>query len=378
MSIRKILIATGAFKHSLSAIQASSAIARGLEESGLGAELVQIPIADGGNGTLDAFLAQSGERYEVDVLDPLGRRQRAELGEIDDGKTAIIEMALASGIELVTDEERDALSATTYGTGQLMALALSLGAKKIIVGLGGSATTDGGAGCLRALGVKLLDEDGKDIPFGGGGLSQLATIDTSELDPQWKNVEVIIASDVDNPTLGEKGAARVFAKQKGASPEDIEILEANLTHFFHLVYEQLGVDVRQAEGGGAAGAFAAGLMAFLDGKIVSGIDLILEHNRFDEQLQSADLVITGEGRIDSQTVHGKGPIGVARLAKEAGVPTVAIVGGIEDIDDTELHKAGVQAVLSIVDKPMSLPDALANADKLLENTALRLGYLLQI
>ena len=378
MSIRKILIASGAFKHSLSATQASSAIARGLEQSGLGVELVQIPIADGGNGTLDAFLAQGGERYEVDVLDPLGRRHRADLGEIDDGKTAIIEMAQASGIELVADEERDALSATTYGTGQLMALALGLGAEKVIVGLGGSATTDGGAGCLQALGVKLLDKDGQDIPYGGGGLSQLATIDTSELDPQWQQIEVIIASDVDNPTLGDKGAARVFAKQKGASPEEIEILEANLTHFFNLVDEQLGVDVRQAEGGGAAGAFAAGLMAFLKGKIVSGIDLILEHNRFDKQLQSADLVITGEGKIDNQTIHGKGPVGVARRAKELGVPTVAIVGGMEDIDDTELHKAGVQAVLSIVDKPMSLQDALMNAETLLEKTALRLGYLLQI
>lgn len=370
----KILIAPGAFKHSLSARAAAEAIARGIQRSGLDAELVLLPIADGGNGTLDA-LAGGGKRIQELVLDPLQRPFLASYALLNDGKTAVIEMAAASGLELLRPGELNPLLTTSYGTGQLLKSALDSGAKRIIVGMGGSATVDGGAGCLQMLGVRLLDAYGQDIPLGGGGLSNIYTVDTSSLDPRWKNVEVIIASDVDNPAVGEQGAAAVFGPQKGAGPHEIRVLEAGLRHFFTKVRDQLGVDVLDVAGGGAAGALSAGLMAFIGGRIQSGIDLVLEYNGFDQHVQVADLVITGEGQMDEQTIHGKGPIGVARQAQQYGVPTVAIVGGL-NTDDALLHEAGIQAVLPIVTHPMSLDDALHNAPDLVERTALRLGYIL--
>jgi glycerate kinase len=373
----KILIAPGAFKGSLSATAAAESIATGLRRSDLNADLHLFPIADGGNGTLDAFLMNGGKRITVPVIDPLGRLIEAAYGLLEDGETAVIEMALASGLELLKREELNPLVATTYGTGMLLKAALESGARRFIVGMGGSATVDGGAGCLQALGVGLLDADGNDIPSGGGNLHRLSKITASNLDPRWKEVKVIIASDVDNPTLGEQGAAAVFGPQKGASPAEVITLENNLRHFFTIVHEQLGADVRSARGGGAAGALSAGLMAFLGGHIESGVDLILEYNHFDEHLRGADLVITGEGQIDEQTIHGKGPIGVARRALQQGVPTVALVGGL-NADDVLLHEAGIHAVLPIVTRPMPLDDALTHAADLLERAALRLGYLLQL
>lgn len=371
----KILIAPGAFKHSLSAAAVAHAIERGLLRSGLDADLRLLPIADGGNGTLDAFLAGGGRRVEVSVLDPLGRPVMSAYGLLDGGETAVIEMALASGLEMLRRDELNPLRATTYGTGMLLQAALDAGAKRIIVGMGGSATVDGGAGCMQALGVRLLDERGQEVATGGGNLHRIRTIDVSGLDPRWREVEVIIASDVDNPTLGEKGAAAVFGPQKGATPDDVRVLETNLRHFFTLARDQLGVDVLDVKGGGAAGAFSAGLMAFLGGHIRSGIDLILEYHRFTDHLRDADLVITGEGQMDEQTVHGKGPVGVARLAQEHGVPTIAIVGGL-NADDALLHDAGIHAVLPIVTSPMSLDEAIARAEELVERAALRAGYLL--
>lgn len=371
----KILIAPGAFKHSLTARAAAEAIERGLRRSDLDAQFVRLPIADGGNGTLDAFLAGGGKRLHKLVLDPLQRPILASYALLDDGETAVIEMAAASGLELLRPGELNPLLTTTYGTGTLLKAALDAGAKRFIVGMGGSATVDGGAGCLQALGVRLLDPYGQDIPLGGGALGSIYTLDTSGLDPRWKNVEVIIASDVDNPAVGEQGAAAVFGPQKGAGPHEVRILEAGLRHFFTKVRDQFQIDVLDIPGGGAAGAFSAGLMAFLGGRIQSGIDLVLEYNGFDQQVQDADLVITGEGQMDEQTIHGKGPIGVARRAREYGVPTVAIVGGL-NTDDALLHQAGIQAVLPIITRPMSLDDALRNAPELVERAALRLGYLL--
>ncbi len=377
MNDHKILIAPGAFKHSLSASAAATAIERGLRRAGINTGLQQLPIADGGNGTLDAFLARGGERVSLTVDDPLGRPVKVAFGLLPDGETAVIEMALASGLELLTDAERDPLRASTFGTGQLMRAALERGAKRLIVGMGGSATVDGGAGCVEALGVRLLDAGGEPITRGGGGLADVATVDTSGLDPRWQDTRVIIASDVENPTLGDEGAAAVFGPQKGASPQQVATLEANLRHFFTVVSQQTGVDVRETVGGGAAGALSAGIMAFIGGEIESGIDLLLQHNRFAEALDGASLVITGEGQMDEQTIYGKGPVGVARLAAEQGVPTVALVGGL-NVDDAVLHEAGIHAVLPIVDKPMPLADALTNADALLQRAALRLGYLLQL
>lgn len=374
----KILIAPGAFKNSLSAIQTANAIHDGLQQSGLSATYHKLPIADGGNGTLDAFLANGGKRLTVDdILDPLMRPIKADYGLINDGHTAVIEMATASGLELLTDDELNPMKTSTFGTGQLMQHALEQGAQEFIVGLGGSATVDGGMGCLRALGLQLRDRDGNDIAHGGAGLADIATVDTTHLDERWQHVNIIIASDVENPTLGEKGAARVFGPQKGADPDMVEVLETNLTHYFTVIAEQTGHDVRNIQGGGAAGAFAAGLMAFLNCKIVSGIDLVLEYNHFVDHLADANLVITGEGQMDSQTIDGKGPIGVARLALEHNVPTIALVGGL-DVDDTILHEAGIQAVFPVVDQPMPLETALSRAEELVRRTALRLGYTLQL
>ncbi len=373
----KILIAAGAFKQSLSAAEVCTAIGRGLQQSGLGAEIELLPIADGGNGTLDAFLATGGERVAVPVLDPLRRPIRADYGLVNGGRTAIIEMALASGMELLTSAELDPMSATTYGSGQLMADALERGVEQIVIGMGGSATVDGGMGCLQALGLRLLDEGGGMVSAGGAGLADITVFEDGGMDRRWKDLEIIIASDVENPTLGESGAARIFGPQKGADDEMVEQLERNLDHCFTTLYEQRGIDVRRVKGGGAAGAFAAGLMAFLSCEIVSGIDLILEQNGFREKLEGASLVVTGEGQIDEQTLAGKGPLGVAQVAAAHGVPTIAIVGGL-NIDDALLHEAGVRAAFSIVDKPMSLQAALENAEDLVRRAALRLGYVLQM
>ena len=345
--MKKIVIAPGAFKHSLTASAAAQAIAAGLRRSGLEAELHLLPIADGGNGTLDAFLAAGGQRIAVTVEDPMGRPVQAAFGLLPDGKTAVIEMALASGLELLDTWQLNPLRASTYGTGQLMQAALARGVERVIVGMGGSATVDGGAGCLQALGVSLLDAYGVEVPRGGGSLDHVFVIDTHKLDPRWRAVEVLIASDVSNPTLGPQGAAAVFGPQKGATPEQVALLERNLSHFFRVVRDQLGVDVRDMPGGGAAGALSAGLVAFLGGRIESGVDVILKHSGFASLLDQADLVVTGEGRMDGQTIHGKGPIGVAQMARQRGVPTVALVGGL-DIDDAALHRAGVQAALPIV------------------------------
>lgn len=372
-----IIIAPGAFKHSLTAVEAAAAIERGLQRSGLAADLIMLPIADGGNGTLDAFLAGGGRRISAAVQDPLGRPVQAAFGLLEDGQTAVIEMALASGLELLRPGELNPLVASTYGTGQLLRAALETGARRIIVGMGGSATVDGGAGCLQALGVRLLDAYGREAPAGGGGLASIVTVDAAGLDPRWRAVELIIASDVENPAVGPAGAAAVFGPQKGAGPHDIRILETGLRHFFGRVSEQHGVDVRETPGGGAAGALAAGLLAFLGGRIESGIDLILDERGFDRLLQQADLVITGEGRMDEQTIFGKGPIGVARRAAAQGVPAVALVGGLL-ADDEQLHEAGLRAVLPVVTGPMALDEALCRAPELLERAALRLGYLLAI
>ena len=376
MSMR-IIVAPGAFKNSLTAQQAAAAIARGLEQSGLNASLVLAPVADGGNGTLDAMLAAGGERRSLAVRGPLGAMVQAEWGLLPDGRTAVIEMALASGMELLPQDELDPLRASTFGTGQLLTAALAAGATRIILGLGGSATVDGGAGCLQALGVQLLDARGEQVAPGGAQLGNIVRVDASSLDPRWRSVELLLASDVDNPALGEQGAAAVFGPQKGADAQQVTLLEAQLTHFFTLIHEQTGRDVRQLPGGGAAGAFAAGLMAFLETQLQPGIELVLAHSGFAQALAGADLVITGEGQMDEQTIHGKGPIGVARLARERNVPTVALVGGLA-VHDAQLHAAGMQAVLSLTPRPMSLAEALADAPQLLERAALRLGRILQV
>ena len=353
-------------------------MARGLQRSGLDCEVIQMPIADGGDDTMDVLIAQGGRAQTVTVDGPLRRPVQAAWGMLADGETAVVEMARASGLKLLRDDERDALLASTYGTGQLIACAVATGAKRIIVGVGGSATVDGGAGCLQALGVRLLDAAGNEVQRGGGNLNQVARIDTSGLLTPLREgrVQVLVACDVENPTLGSNGAAAVFGPQKGATPEQVDILEANLRHFFTLVAEQVGVDVREMVGGGAAGALSAGLAAFLGAELKSGIDLVLDALHFEEQLNGVDLVITGEGRMDSQTLSGKGPFGLALKAQAHGIPTVAIVGGIGDGEDA--LQETLAAVISLAPGPIALEAAVAEAEALLERAAVRVGRLVKL
>jgi glycerate kinase len=376
----KIIIAPGAFKNSLTATKAADAIHDGLVRSGIEADFVKLPIADGGNGTLDAILATTsdGVRISTSVQDPLGREVSAEYGLIDDGKTAIIEMALASGLELLADHELNPMKTSTYGTGQLLRHALEAGARRFVVGLGGSATVDGACGALMALGMRVFDDSGQEIAdLGGRVLSKVHRVDLQQMDPSWEDCEIRVAVDVENPPFGDKGAAAVFGPQKGATDADIPELEAGLRNFFSVLSIETGRDVTNLVGGGAAGGMSAGLYTALDAQLVSGSDLILGQIGFDKHLLGASLVITGEGQMDSQTVEGKGPFGVALRAGESNVPTVALVGGLS-VDDAFLHDAGVAATFSIVNRPMTLDAAIDEAYELLERAALRLGYILQV
>ncbi|MCK6581168.1 MAG: glycerate kinase [Anaerolineae bacterium] len=381
---RSVIIAPGAFKHSLSAASAAAAIERGLRRAGLSRRyrFESIPIADGGTGTLEAFLRAEPRLRQVEqvVHDPLMRPVTAAFAA---DRPIVVEMALASGLELLRPEEQNPLKTTTYGVGELLKAALDhWQGGEMIVGMGGSATVDGGAGCLQALGVRFFDRAGQELPpgLGGGELHRVQRIDLSGIAPRWQDVPLVIASDVDSPVLGEDGAARVFGPQKGANRAQVMLLEASLRHLFTLFADQHGADVRMTPGGGAAGGLAAGLMAVFGGRarlrLQSGVDLILDAARFDERLAHCALVITGEGRMDAQTVRGKGPIGVARRAAAQGVRTVALVGGLA-ADDALLHEAGMWSVLPIVTAPMSQEDAIRDAEALVERAALRLGYLLQ-
>jgi glycerate 2-kinase len=373
----KILVAPNALKGSVSALDAAERIGLGLKKSGLDADLDLMPIADGGDDTMDVLVASGGEIHEAEVLDPLRRRIRAQFALLADGQTAVVEMARASGLKLLEPSERDPLITTTYGTGQLIAAAIEAGAKRLIVGIGGSATNDGGVGCAQALGLRTEDSEGRSVPGAGGSLKKVRRIVMDEMLPALDDVEIRVACDVDNPLLGPRGASAVFGPQKGATPEQVKELDANLAHFYGLLAETLGIDVRDRPGSGAAGGLGAGLMAFLKGQPRSGIDLVLEYLDLPRRLEGVDLVITAEGRMDSQTLSGKGPIGLARLARERGVPTIALVGSVGDGEE-ELHDAGIEAIFPIVSGPMDLTEAMKTAGELLEKTAVRIGRLLSL
>lgn len=375
----KILISPGAFKHSLTAQQASQAIKEGLTRSGLLAETVSIPIADGGNGTLDVFLATSPNsmRVTITVRNPLGQPVKASYGLLQDGKVAVIEMAQASGIELIPHAERNPLKASSYGTGQLMLDALNRGAKHFIIGLGGSATVDAGLGCLQALGWVALDHDGRKlVQQGGGVLNRVASLDRAGVDARWAACTITLVVDVDNPPYGENGAARVFGGQKGATPAQIEVLDEGIQSFLGILSHSAQRDVTALAGGGSAGALSAGLVGAFNAQIVRGIDYILDFLNFEAYLSECQLLITGEGHLDSQTLEGKGPLGVAQRARARGLVTVALVGGTS-VDDAVLREMGFDVVMPIVSQPMELNDAILNAHVLLERAALRLGYLLR-
>lgn len=365
----KIVIAPDSFKESLTAMQAADAIEQGFKEVFPEAQYVKIPMADGGEGTVQSLVdATDGTIVRTKVTGPLGEPVEAFFGLFGDGTTAVIEMAAASGLHLVPPEKRNPLLTTTWGTGELIKAALDHGVTKIIIGIGGSATNDGGAGMVQALGGRLLTEAGRNIGYGGGSLDQLAAIDVSGLDPRLQQVHIEVACDVDNPLTGSRGAAAVFGPQKGATPDMVKLLDRNLSHYASLIEKELGKKVDEIPGAGAAGGLGAGLLAFLPVELNRGIEIVLKAAEFEKHVQDADLVITGEGRIDSQTVYGKTPMGVAKVAKKYQVPVIGIAGSVSD-DSHVVHDHGIDAVFSIVPRTMPLSDALSNASPYLRQTA---------
>ena len=369
----KIVIAPDSFKGSLTALQVAEAIEVGLRRMFPDAAIEKIPMADGGEGTVQSLVdATGGQILTAQVLDPLGNSINAQYGVLGDGVTAVIEMAAASGLTLVPLDKRDPRVTTTYGTGELIRVTLAHGCRKLIIGIGGSATNDGGAGMAQALGAKLLTASGEQIEPGGGSLATLNSIDLSELDPGIAETETVVACDVNNPLTGKQGASHVYGPQKGATPEMIRVLDANLVHFDKIVQRDLSKSVGNVPGAGAAGGLGAGLMAFLDASLKSGIEIVTEATQLSKRFAGADLVITGEGQINFQTVFGKTPVGVAKIAKTHNIPVIAIAGSIADNSDG-VYDAGIDAMIDIVPEPMSLETAIENATTLIETAAERAG-----
>jgi glycerate kinase len=361
----KVVIAPDSFKESLSAAEVAAAIARGWGKVFPDAELLLLPMADGGEGTVDALLASlGGQRMEQPASGPLGVPVTAHWGLLADGSAAI-EVAAASGLHLLQPAQRDVCRASSRGSGELVLAALDSGAKRIVLGLGGSATNDGGAGLLQALGVRLLDARGQQLAPGGAALQQLARIDISALDPRLQQVEILVAADVDNPLCGPRGASAVFGPQKGASPEEVALLDAALGHFARCTAQVLGQDWQQEPGVGAAGGLGFALKAYLGASFCPGIQLVAQIAGLAQALTGADLVITGEGRLDSQTLHGKTPAGVAEIAQQAGVPVLAIAGSLGE-GYQALYGVGIDAAFSLVPGPLSLQQAMASAAAELE------------
>lgn len=371
-----ILIAPNAFKNSLDAAKVAEAISNGLHQSKLSCTTTCFPVADGGDGTAGLLVDYlKGEWIRTTVYDPLRRKINSSFGWIEKDKTAIIELAVASGLRLLKPDEYDPLVATTYGAGELILEALNRNAIKIILCIGGSATVDGGTGILQALGIKFSDKKGNELNDLPASLLQLAAIDLSGLDKRIEPTEIIILCDVENPLLGENGAATVFGPQKGASQETIQLLEAGLTRFRDIVFNKIGKDMSALKHGGAAGGVAAGLSALLNAHLVNGIDYFLQSTGFEKELAMANLVITGEGSIDLQTLHGKGPFGVAKKAKEFSLTVIGMAGKVPAVIDRSLSPYFDQ-LISINDETTGLEMAIKNTYSNLERSARRLGDLL--
>lgn len=372
----KIVLAPQTYKGSLSALEVAKSMAVGIHRILRDAETVMVPVADGGDGTLETLVeATSGDARTATVTGPIGKSVVAEWGALGDGETAVIEMARTSGLALLNEGERDPLTATTYGLGEVIQEALDAGFRSFIVGIGGSATNDGGAGMAQALGVRLLDANGRDLPVGGAALKNLHSIDMSGLNPSVREAHFSVACDVSNPLTGPEGASAVYGPQKGATSEMVDQLDAALGNFANVVKRGLNKDVTNVSGAGAAGGLGAGMIVFLDGTLRPGVDIVLDHVGLDEKLEGTDLVITGEGQLDFQTVYNKAPIGVAWRARERGIPVVAISGslgrGFEDV-----HAEGIDAVSAIVCAPMSLDEAYDRAEELIADaTAETLRYM---
>jgi glycerate 2-kinase len=369
------VLAPDSFKESMTAKEVCIAMEKGIKKALPEAVCIQVPMADGGEGTVQSLVdASEGKIYPVTVTGPLGTPVEASFGILGDGETAAIEMASASGIHFVNKETKNPLVTTTYGTGELIKAALDQGVRKIIIGIGGSATNDGGAGMAQALGVRLLDENGEELGFGGGALGRLATVDGTGIDPRLKDTKIYVASDVTNPLCGEKGASHVFGPQKGATPEMVQTLDANLAHYAGVLKEQLGKDLIDFPGAGAAGGLGAGLLAFTSAELRSGIELVIDFTKLEDKVKMADFVLTGEGGIDFQTQYGKTPYGVAQAAKKYGKPVIALAGYVGEVD--VLYDKGIDAIFGILPKATSLEEALAAGRENIEKTAENIARLL--
>ncbi|MFQ6590057.1 MULTISPECIES: glycerate kinase [Pseudomonas] len=365
----KIIIAPDSFKDSLSAEGVAQAIAEGLAEVWPDAQCVQCPMADGGEGTVDAVLAAcNGELRRQWVRGPLGGTVEARWGWLAASHTAMIEMAEASGLQRVPPGQRDACSSTTYGTGELIRAALDLGARRIILAIGGSATNDAGAGAMQALGVQLLDDQQQPLPAGGLALARLAHLNLERLDPRLAQVQFEIAADVNNPLCGPQGASAIFGPQKGADPAQVQQLDAALGHFADHCARVLPKDVRDEPGSGAAGGLGFAAKAFLGAQFRAGVEVVAELVGLDAAVRGADLVITGEGRFDAQTLRGKTPFGVARIAQRHQVPVIVIAGTLGDGYE-QMYAHGVAAAFALPNGPMSLEQACAEAPRLLRERA---------
>lgn len=377
--MKRIIVAPDSFKESLDAAAVAKHIALGLKRVFPGAEVIETPLSDGGEGLVNTLVAATGGRVVFeDVTGPLGERVNAAYGVLGNGETAVIEMAAASGLALVPAIRRNPMKTTTYGTGQLMVSALHSGCRRLIVGIGGSATSDGGAGMAQALGVGLLDAEGRDIVTGAEGLLDIDGIDMTGLHRNVRNTEILVACDVDNPFCGPEGAAYVYGPQKGSPPEMLPVLDRALERLALIIKRDLGVEIRNLPGAGAAGGLGGGLTAFAGGSIRPGIDLVLDAVKFEEILApGADLVITGEGEINGQSIHGKVPVGVARLAKKHNLPVLALVGSIGPGAEKSF-KEGIDAIMSIIPGPMSLDEAIRRTSGLLEDAAERAARMIRL
>lgn len=376
----KIVIAPDSFKENLTSLEVAAAIERGIRRVLPKARCVKVPMADGGEGTVQSLVDATGGRIrKCKVTGPMGQAVVARYGLLGDGKTAVIEMAEASGLPLVPRAQRNPLLSSTYGTGQLLADAVRRGVKHIIIGIGGSATNDGGAGMAQALGVRFLDAAGRVLegPAAGGMLDRIDRIDPSAMHSRLRDVTISVACDVDNPLCGRKGASAVFGPQKGATPAMVEQLDRNLRHFADLIKRDLGVDVARRPGAGAAGGLGAGLMAFTGATLKKGVDLVIEATRLDRYLKGADLAITGEGRVDFQTAFGKTPAGVAAAAHRCGVPVVAIGGGLAD-DANGVYAHGIDGLESATPRDMDLDTAIRNSRRYLQDAGERVLRLILI
>ena len=374
----KIVIAPDSYKESLSALEVASAIEAGFRDIFPDACYVKLPLADGGEGTVEAMVAATqGSIVRLAVTGPLGAEVDAFYGLSGDEHTAFIEMAAASGLELVPAAQRDPLITTSYGTGELIKNALDRGVEHFIIGIGGSATNDGGAGMMQALGARLLDKQGEQIGFGGGALPDLDRIDISNLDDRIAQCRFEVACDVTNPLTGEQGASAIFGPQKGATPELVQQLDRALAHYAEIIHRDLDIDVLHIPGGGAAGGMGAALYAFCQAELRRGIEIVTEALGLAEQVKDATLVITGEGRIDSQTINGKVPIGVAKVAKRFNKPVIGIAGSLT-ADVGVVHQHGVDAVFSVLYSICSLEEALGNAGQNVRMTARNIAASLKI